>query len=370
MALLWTDGFDRYSVVSDLTTASEYTIGNGNAATFNTTGGVVNNGGNWQTAAAFRSIYRTHPTASTLTAGGTVHASIWVFVVTYPSFVMHLIAFSTNLQSAEAGGGGDANNSPNLWLDSNGQLNVNKHGAGTTVAISGVGALQTGAWHHIEYAAKWNTFANGGFIKVWVDGNITLDTTLTSQDCVSGTVPSTWTNFKIGGSASNTRSIKYDDVVLWDEVGTDFALTRISASYLPFIETLAPDGDDTVQFTKSTGATNASNVDDTGAFNGDTDYNYSSTVGQEDLLTVANPATTPAYVFAITLKTEARMDAAGILNLRTKIKSGTTVTYSSDRLLGTSYVRYYDFFGKDPDTSAVWAVSAPAALKVGYKYQS
>jgi hypothetical protein len=271
---------------------------------------------------------------------------------------------TTNIQGADAGA---TQGSFSLWDASDGSIRVNRHGDTTIIGTSSLGIISTGTWYHIEVAAKLNTVANGGYVKVWVNGNLVIN--VTASDTNTGTVPTSYTGCVIGQGNNNSRDWKFDDVMLWDEDGTDFTYAQLSTSYLPIIETLNVDANDTVQFTPSAGS-NFQNVDDAAFHDGDTTYNASSTVGHEDLFTVANPSGTPNAIFGLAVKTIWKMDIPAIINMRDKLDSGGTVTYSADRLMTISYVHAYSPFGKDPNTTAAWLAAAVNSVKVGYKYQS
>lgn len=358
MTLLWMDGLDRYSVSADLT--QNYTVDNFTGGVdFLATSGI--NGGGCVQIDGDQEIRRFF--TSTLTAGGVMHAGFWLRITNIPGAARTFFNFETNLQS------GISKLNPYLMVNPDFSISVNAHGVAwdsAVVATSAAGTLAQTVYAFVEYAAKWNTSGSGGFIKVWVDGNLVINF---SGNAVSGTVPTTctaagpalWGNFSTG--------FRYDDLIIWDEVGTDFSLTSLSTTYIPEIETLSVDGNDTVQFTPLSGS-NFQMVDDPAFQDADTTYNFSTTVGHEDLFTVDDMASTPLYVFAVGVKVVWRSHVPSIMTARDSLKSGGTTTYSADRTMTTSYILAASFYGKDPDTSAVWTVSAPDSIKVGYKFQS
>lgn len=348
MSLLWTDGFDRY------TNAADYALNySGSVTTHSAAGGAQGTG-----AALFDSnvqLTKTFQTAGVLSSGNAVHAAFYVRPEGF-SQAQDFFLITTNVGSAIL----TAN-------ATDGSISVKRHTDGTVLATSAAGTLQANVRVHLEYAAKFETGANGGYIKVWVGGNLVIDFAGTT---ISGSVPTSYVNVRIGRTLTSAgQSWEFDDLICWDENGTDFALTQLTATYLPLIETLDIDADDSVQFTPSAGS-NFQNVDETGFHDGDTTYNSSATVGHVDQFTVENPATTPAYVFAVVQKTVAKIDVAGSVTMRTRMISGGTTQESGNYVMTTSYSLKFDPFGKDPDTSAVWDVSAPASIKIGYEFQA
>lgn len=347
MTLLWTDGMDRYGAAADV--SSLYT---GAPTSYQAAAGVGGVG-------AFRysgttGSVRTFVTAGVLTAGNGVHACVW----------MKPGGFSQQQSFLRIS---DGTNFADLISNSDGSFSALRFGDFAVLATSGAGALTVGNYVHVEYAAKFNTGVNGGYIKVWIGGNLVINFAGTTTSVAA---PTAYGSCRIGKTLSGLSSVwDFDDLICWDEQGTDFALTQLTTAYLPIIETLSIDGNDAVQFTPLT-STNASQVDDPAFEDGDTTYNSSSVTSDQDTFTVANQGSTPAYTFAVIVRTWVKIQTAGTTQFRTLLDSGGTVVQSADRLLPTSYSHYADFFGKDPNTSAVWGTTAVNSVKTGYKNQS
>lgn len=300
---------------------------------------------------------RTFSTPATLSGGGKMHASFNFRTATAPGSPGRVFQFLTDLEGTAGGNG------PGLYYNSNGSVFVTQHGGGATAATSPIGLLSLSTEYNIEYAAKWATNANGGFCKVWLDGNLVINFT---GDMVSGTVPTTCTAFVMYPWISTNR---YSQPVVWDESGTDFVTTQLSATYLPYIDSRMPTSNDAAQFTPSAGS-NFQNVDDAGFHDGDSTYNSSVTVGHQDTFGLPAFGSTPAQVHCVAVKTIAKIDVAGLVNLRNVLKSGGSTGQSADHALTPSYVHYDDYFGKDPNGTIAWTASAAEAVKPGYKYQS
>lgn len=354
--LLWLDGMDRYGATADLTLRWSVTNFSGGADFLSTSG--LNGGGAMQLDGD--QIVRRLLT-STLSSGGGFHAAFWVKFVSIAD-LKTFFHMGTNVQNG-------TNNRLMAYIGtrSTGAIYVNSHGVdfATPLTASPAGTVTTGTWYFIEYSAKWNTSGSGGFIKVWINGNIIIDFSGTTN---SGTVPSTVT--QVGPVIwAGGHTINYDDFIFWDESGSDFALTQLSTSYVPEIETLSVDANDSVQFTPSTGS-NFQNVDDTAFHDSDTTYNSSATTGHVDKFTLTDQSGTPSYTFAVGVHAVAKIDAAGVTTFRVQLDSGGTVGESPDNTLTTSYVDYFMAFGLDPNTTAVWGTSAINSVKPAYKNQS
>ena len=357
MALLWTDGFDRFGVTADLTAAAAGAYSSsgssGSGWSFQSAAG-KNGGGALRMQSNAFGVTRT--VNGTLSSGAGVHFACWVKFASI--FNDRFFGIGTNLQSSA-----NTSSTPTLGLVSDGSIRVTEHGNAAILATSPANMIQAATYYHFEYSAKYN--AVGGFIKVWINGNLVIN--FSGATSSNGT-PTTFNDLRFWGDGST--NVDFDDLIVWDDSGTDFAPAQLASAYLPTIETLSVNGDDTVTWTRSTGSVNANNVDDPAFHNSDTDYNSSTTIGQEDLFTVADPASTPAITFAVSLKTVWKIQTTGTVNLRHQIKVGTTTSYSADYAQGTGYSLAINFWGLNPDTIAAWGTTDVASLKCGYKYQS
>lgn len=356
MTLHWSDGMDRYGVVAD---ADLNYSRSGSTPAYSASGG-VNNGGYLQISGASPVITRTISAA--LTSGGEVHVCFWLKNSTRSGSTTNaFLKLGTNVISSIGA------NPPSLTINTAGTIAATMHNAATVLGTSPVGVIaSTAVWYHIEYRARWNTV--GGYVQVRVNGNLVIDF---AGATASGTVPTTWNAVSFLYNVNDGQVFRYDDLIIWDEVGTDFVRTQISSSYLPIIEVRPVDGDDSVQFTPGPESNlNFNNIADPAFHDGDVSYNASSTVGHVDQFTVADPATVPAEVMALVIKTIAKLDTPAIVNLRSRVISGGVTSESADHALTTAYQTFFDPFGKDPATSAAWAPAAPAGAKIGYEYQS
>jgi hypothetical protein len=216
-------------------------------------------------------------------------------------------------------------------------------------------------WHHIEVEAKYN---NTGSLKVWIDGILQINTG--SVDTFNSGTPAT-TNIAVA-SVPNTMTFLIDDLVIWDEIGTDFVLAPMGEHR---ILTRYPSADTAQkQFTASTGTDNYAMVDDAGMHDGDTTYVQSTTIGHEDLYDVTDMGVTPLSIFAVAVNTRAKKTDTGAVTMKNHLKSGATDSAGAAAVLSGSYAQYADYYGKDPNGTIAWTAAAVDAAQIGFKYEA
>lgn len=364
MTLLMADDMDRYESASDFSSIAGQWASN--PSLYQASSGAFG-GGCSQHGGVSNSIIKTFQTAGSIPAGAGVHSGFYVrrSALNGGTFV----AWGTDVIAAP---GFVSGSGPVIGTNVDGSVYTLGHNMGL-LQTSALGVFEINKWYWCEYAAKWNTSGNGGFVKVWLfdlalrRGGLIIDFTGTTQ---SGTVPSTFTQGRIGTAGGGGLTL-FDDCLCWDEVGTDFAFSQLSQLYLPRIFTKSPNNDRSPQFTPSpdSGA-NFEAVDDPAFQDADTTYNASTVAGNTDEFDLENLTTSPAKIFGAYQATVARIDAPGTVNLRTAIRSGATLSESADRLLALTNTKYWDFFGKNPDGNIDWTGTAIDQLISRYKHQS
>lgn len=224
--------------------------------------------------------------------------------------------------------------------------------ARTACAIGAV-AINDGAWHAVEFEIVIGTT---GSVKVWIDGVLDINSTSLDTDDFNAARPlSSLTTFAIGmgkNNATNTEFVYFDDVIVWDDSGSDF--TGSFASDVPRIETRIPNAaGDSTQFTPSA-STNVSCVDDplSAAADDDSTYVQSTTSGHVDLYNYQNYTIYPASIKGVKVVTRARITTDGRAQMRAKAKAGgTTGNGSTQEVWSTSYRYYHQVYGKQPDAT-------------------
>lgn len=248
-------------------------------------------------------------------------------------------------------------------------------------------------------AAVMFTGSPGGLMSAWY-GNYNLLGTSTAI------VPAGWHywEFDVYLAASGTITVRCDGGPFWTLSGVNTAAFQSSVNGVGWgagngaaeywvadlyvcdttgsynnsflgdirVDTIYPDGAGlAADFSRggSDSGTNWGQIDETGLSNGDTDYNYSSTVGHQDLVTFGSLATTSGTVKAVTHSLYARKADAGSRAIRGLVRPTTTTTYSSssDRYLGLSYGYLHDILETNPDDSQPWEIADVNGAQFGYE---
>lgn len=225
-------------------------------------------------------------------------------------------------------------------------------GSGTQLSRSANNAFGANTQHFIEVWVQVDSSA--GTIEVHVDGVQVL--LLTGQNTqASG---NTWWD------ALSVSAASYDDLYYCDT--TTGAGTNPCNTFLgdPRVYTQFPTANSTVQFTPSAN-TNWQQVSEQ-AMDSDASYNSSSTVGQEDLFTIAPTPTTITGILALQVTGAYRKDDAGLRKMKSALKSSTTEVYGTQNSLpDTNYAYFSDVFPTDPATTASWTRAGVNAALIG-----
>lgn len=225
--------------------------------------------------------------------------------------------------------------------------------SGTTLATSTAITGLLNNYHHFEFVG---TIADsGGTAQLYVDGVKVIDFTGDTKNAGSGVINHCmWGSNNSNNNAENNR---WDDVA-WGDDATPFGEWRI--------DTLPPTADTaSADFTTSAGSSHFALVDELPS-NGDTDYVKDQVTGHKDLYTMGDLPTSSATIGGVKPVIVARKDDVGTINLKTKLKSGsTTADGSSTALQQTNYTIVAAYYLIDPDTSAAWTDSGVNGISVG-----
>lgn len=229
--------------------------------------------------------------------------------------------------------------------------------SGTLLASAAQG-YPAGVYHSVEIKA---TVADaGGAVEVRINGVAAITYSGDTRASSTGTAGTDRIYFCTSGTSATLGA--WDDIYVMDTSGSvcnDFiGDVRIN--------TLAPTSDAAVQFTKSTGASNFSCVDE-GRYNSDTDYVESATVGHIDRFGYTDLAAAVATVYGVQPITWCRKTDATVRTMRNKLVSGATTSNGSSFALTTSYLPMVTTYTLDPNTSAQWTVSNANAATAGFE---
>jgi hypothetical protein len=243
-----------------------------------------------------------------------------------------------------------------LRVDVNGDLNVTRSGA---AAITGVSATTThplapaATWYYIEIQTIIHPTA--GTIKVWVNG------TLTSINYSSLNTRSSANSYanQVLISAPGSASTFWHDIYVNDSTGSvntgNLGDVRVAC--------MRPTSDSSVQWTRSSGASNFDMVDDTTP-DDDSTYNSDSTAGHEDAYGLGALPSGAGTVYGVQAVVYARKDDAGARTMKHGVKSSATSAYGSNISLSNTYAYYETRQETDPNGGGAWTVAAVNAAKL------
>lgn len=230
-----------------------------------------------------------------------------------------------------------------------------KRGDGTILA-TGSTRVQQDVWHFIEFGAKIDNTAGIAIVRL----NGITQIQLTNTDTQNSANASA-DRVELGYNGVSPFYF-WDDWAIWrDPAGGDPALAlpgelRVKTSLMV--------GDELAQWSRSAGTANYQNVDETTP-NDDTDYNFSSTPGQEDRF-VPQSITATGAIKGLAVFGQFRKDDAGTRTVKLALKSGVSVFYGPDRDLLSSYMGDTLIFEKNPDGNVPWTEAAVNAARPGY----
>ena len=235
--------------------------------------------------------------------------------------------------------------------DSYGRLNVTRN----SVTLGSITPLPNiVAWNFFEM--KYTCNSSSGYIEIRWNGQTVYtysgNTQLTANAYATD----------LGFNTSSNQGVCYANMYLCDTTGgaplNDF-LGDIR------VDALMPTGEGaTLNFTCSTSTIHYSLVNELPP-NGDTNYVYSSTPGNQDLYAMADLATTPTSVLAVAVGITARKDDAGTRTLAALVKSGATLGTGGTFSIPTTFTETQTLFPLDPNTSAAWTYTTVNAMYAG-----
>lgn len=347
MALIWEDTADYYTLIGQTTSSANW-------ASFGTTtlvSSVGPFGGN--------ALSNVGTTGSTLVSktfnysiSNTIPLNFGFWIKSHESSTGSVQAYALRLNTNQ----GNWNIlAPAFGANSlivNNQLN----GSGTTAGSAPVG---NGVYHFVQLSVLFST-TSSGYVKVYVDG--ILDINYTGAATVSGTLPTTLTNFNFWpGTINNSSDTAYSSgFYFWDSTGSAF-----NTFPLPSLRTsvLSPTSNgDTNQYTPSTGS-NFSCVN--GGF-ADATFVSNASTGQLDLYHFGALPYVPQIVYAVVGNYYGENSGGtGTSNLIPNIKTSSTSATGATQVLPISTLtNLKNNFYTDAGGSA-WTSSSVNAMQLG-----
>lgn len=220
----------------------------------------------------------------------------------------------------------------------------------TAVATSSL-HISVGSWHFYELEI---TTGSGG-INLYVDGLLAL--------AYSGSLGSNQINrvtFGMFNTDVDFETWSYDDFYFRNSA------TRLGECR---IQTLVPNSDAAVTWSRSNGTSNFSQVNSLpapaqGSQTGDV---YSNTVGNADLYGVTSLQGIPTAVFAVKINVCANKDDSGTRTIAPMLSSAGTTVNGVTQALTQTMLYYSTIWEADPHTSNAWTVAAVNSSEIGQK---
>lgn len=240
-----------------------------------------------------------------------------------------------------------------IRLNADGSLSACRGNQAAVLATSAAGVIAASVWRYIEVQATIDGSSGSMIVRVEESEviNVTAANTKQGSNAFADRV-------RFYSFANNND--RYDDLYIADTAGSD------NNSFLGDcrVQTLLPASDAAIQWSRSTGSTNYSAVDDSPY--SAADYVYSSTVGHVDRYGLSDLATTPASIKGVAMYYTYQKSDAGARTMRGFIKSGGTTSNDSAQTpaLNTEQMRYA-LWERDPNTAAAWSTSGVNALEAG-----
>lgn len=347
MALLLADGFDLYANVADVVKSNWSSL---NAAPgFSTSLGKY--GGGCLTNSNQANSW--HTSLGSIANSGSVYIAFWYYcaarasggatdAIVRGSFLSGAIAFS-------------------VIHDTTGVVKVNNRLGAQIGSSSGAGTISNAAWHWVEILVSVGTSTANSTITLQING----------ATLVNSAAADIWLNANFDGRletiefAGSTGGARFDDVIIWDNSGSSFNSWPLGEMQ---IDTFIPNGDGTnTDWTRSTGATNYTLVDDGigGTSNDDTDYLSSSTAGNKTDILMSNFAVLPASIKAVQIRARAKKTDAGVRTWRANAKVGVSVTNGPTVGQSTDYSwKRMGVFYVSPDTGVAWTAAKVNQMQV------
>ena len=242
-----------------------------------------------------------------------------------------------------------------------GELQVTRNG---TVLGTSTSRLTATAFQYIEMRLVIHATTGAAEVRV----NEVAWLTLTNVN-TQATANASALSIRVGQiSAAIGLNQDIDDLYICDGVGSAPHNTFLGDCR---VDCLYPNADGANSaWTPSTGTTHFSLVDETTP-NDDTDYLITTTAGARDTHALTNLPTLPgSVVYGVQHSLYARKDDAGLRQVKSVLKSGSTTQVGTAlHTLATSYIYYSELFTTDPNTGAAWTIAAVDALEAGIEGQ-
>jgi hypothetical protein len=219
------------------------------------------------------------------------------------------------------------------------------------------GLLHPSRYESVELFVK--VHASSGSVRVRINGQEVL--TLTGINTKNPTGGSTWSGWYVGLELS-AGTLDVDDLMLYDDFSSGDGVTDFLGDLTAECLVVTGVGASS-QWTRNTGATNVSCVDETPP-DGDTTYVEDGTVGHVDTYTLPPLTRLTDGIRAVQVVLTAKKSGAGTRALAGVLRRSGTNHLGADAYLGTTYDVKTTTLTTDPAGGA-WTAGAIASSEVG-----
>jgi hypothetical protein len=239
-------------------------------------------------------------------------------------------------------------------FDSIGRISVVS--GSTVLAITTPYFFRVNAWYYLEASVTIGT--SGSFEVRLGEQTILSGTGVNTQQTTNNTTNVIYCNFNYAANI--------DDLYILNTIG-DYNNTFLGEQK---VLTTQANSDNSIQFSRNTGANNYSNLL---TYDGDTSYNYSMTVNNEDLFGMTALGSyngenfTGNDISATKTVIIARKDDVGERQVANVVVSGSTSEVFTTNTLLSTYEAFVNYMETDPNTGDPWTSAAVNALNIGYK---
>ena len=247
---------------------------------------------------------------------------------------------------------------------------VGQFTGGAKTLAQGVRTVADGRWHWVEFAWRRNTAltasgAPNGRVALYVDGVLEFDynNVMTTNYADSGLdrLNNVWSLAYMVSSATPVVNTLYDDIMLWNNQGTEFNTFPIGPQRLVRLAPAAASG--VPQFVPNVnGQTNVQAV--TQGWNRAKGVSSNGVSGAVDMYTTSGAANV-SNIRGVTINQTGRAQKQN-LTTRARIQVGATVRESADQTV-TPADRNRQILFSQNQNNAQWSQSDINSLVIGYK---
>lgn len=347
--ILFADGFDSYSVSTDLT--SKWTTRQ-TAILYSATGGL--RGGGALTNQVGTSFFNISKTFSGYTSSSNnIYFSFWIKTPPVRNALSSLFRF-------------DKGSNQTCLFSLNGEGGIRFSNNSTVYDIPWT-KIDDYNWHHIECAIKQNTATAANNLRIWIDGIQRYAGSHATTSATNRYAPDRFSLFlPLSNLAGSTLASFIDDLIVWDDQTTFDSFTTVPMGPHAF-DTLRPNAiGSSTQLSKLGSTENWDCINEIGP-DQDTSFVYGTGT---DLYQYSDLSVTPVSIYALAINSVIKIDTSGLFAITHKLKSGgVTEDAAQSAVSSTTYSTFQSSKKNDPNTGAAFTQSGLNNAEFGFQVQ-